>query len=84
MGGEDINQAVKHLECCEMMAIAEPCFDYDCDVSLNIVEVAFIRVFPVEVGPEVICYNQDFSYNVLRTAVIEEEDGNGKKLITVI
>jgi hypothetical protein len=84
MGGEDINQAVKHLECCEMMAIAEPCFDYDCDVSLDIVEVAFIRVFPVEVSPEVICYNQDFSYNILRTAVIEEEDGNGKKLITVI
>jgi hypothetical protein len=84
MGDEDINQAVKHLECEEMFAVAHPCFDYDCDVSLDIVEVAFIRVFPVEAGTEVIYYNKDLSYNGLRTAVIKEEDENGKKLITVI
>jgi hypothetical protein len=35
---EDINQAVKHLECGELFAIAHPCYDYDCEVSLDIME----------------------------------------------
>ena len=38
MEGEDINQAVKHLECEELFAIAHPCYDYDCEVSLDIME----------------------------------------------
>jgi hypothetical protein len=72
MEGEDINHAVKHIQSLEMMAIAEPCFDYETDLSFNIVEEAVIRVFPVETETEIIYYNPDFSYNVLRTVVIED------------
>ena len=48
MGGEDINQAVKHLECVELFAIAHPCFDYDCDVSLNIMENITVEGYVIE------------------------------------
>ena len=48
MGGEDINQAVKHLECMELFAIAHICEDYDCDVSLNIMENITVEGYVIE------------------------------------
>ena len=48
MGGEDINQAVKHLECMELFAIAHICEDYECDVSLNIMEHITVEAVVIE------------------------------------
>lgn len=54
MGDEDINQAVKHLECMELFAIAHPCDDYDCDVSLNIMEHITVEAVVVEIEGDIL------------------------------
>ena len=53
MGDEDINQAVKHLECEELFAIAHPCYDYDCEVSLDIMEHIIVEGIVVKTATAV-------------------------------